>query len=69
MGEIEFGRCEICGKEAPLSRKYYYYDIKCECCSPKHFVYIAHCKDCIPKPPREIKVILKGEDYFVGEER
>lgn len=68
MGENEFGRCDICGKYTSLYHKYYYYDIKCECCSPKHFVYIVHCKDCIPKPPKEIKVVLKSKDYFVGEE-
>lgn len=68
MGEMEFGKCEICGKEAPLLRKYYHYNIKCECCSPTHFVLIRHCEDCMPKPPREIKVVLKGKDYLVEEE-
>lgn len=68
MGEVEYGKCEICGKETYLSRKYYHYNIKCECCSPTHFVLIRHCKDCIPKPPMEIKVYLKGKDYLIGEE-
>lgn len=69
MGEIEYGRCEICGKENSLTRTYYHYNIKCECCSPTHFVVVKHCRGCTPKPPMEIKVYLKGKDYFVGEER
>lgn len=60
MGEVMIGKCEICGKEnVELTRKYYYYDIKCECHSPKHFVIVEHCKDCIPKPPKKITVEIK----------
>lgn len=68
-GEIEWGKCDICGKENALHRKYYYYDIQCECCSPTHFELIRHCKLCASKvkPPREIKVVLKGEQYLKGE--
>lgn len=32
MGDIEFAKCDVCGQEAPVSRKYYYYDVKCDCC-------------------------------------
>ena len=31
MGGIEFGTCDICGKEAELERTYFYYPIHCEC--------------------------------------
>lgn len=32
---IEWGRCEICGKETQLERTYFYYPIHCECCGNK----------------------------------
>ena len=69
MGEMEYGKCEVCGKENSLTRTYYHYNIKCECHSPTHFVVVKHCRGCIPKPPREIKVYLKGKDYLIDEER
>ena len=53
MGEIEFGKCDICGKETELERTYFYYPIHCECCGSKdkdgqkqHFELVHHCKDC-----------------------
>lgn len=73
MGEIEFGKCEICGKEAPLERTYFYYPIHCECCGSKdengqkqHFVMVVHCKDCPAPMPKEIHPLLKsmhGEEH------
>ena len=60
-GACEYGKCEICGKEAPLQRTYFNYDIKCECHSPNHFDLVRHCEDCVPKKPRETKVILRTE--------
>lgn len=63
MGDIEVGRCKICGKEdIPINRKYYHYDIKCECHSPQHFEIVYHCNDCEPKEPYETKITLKIED-------
>jgi len=59
--EIEYGTCDICGKDRPLSRKYYKYDIKCDCCNDKdddHFEIVRHCNKCEPKPPRTIKVVF-----------
>lgn len=56
MGDIEYGYCDVCGKEGPLQRATYYYDIKCECHSPKHFEIVLHCKNCIPKEPRETRI-------------
>lgn len=63
MGEMNIGTCQVCGKEnVPLNRKYYHYGIKCECCSPEHFEMVEHCKDCIPKPPKKIKVSLRPKE-------
>lgn len=58
-GSIEFGKCDICGKNAQLNRKYYHYDIQCECCSPNHFDLICHCDNCHPKPPKQTTIKLK----------
>lgn len=73
MGEQEFGRCEICGKEASLERTYFYYPIHCECCGSKdkdgqkqHFVIVRHCKDCPAPMPKIIQPICKAAD---GTER
>ncbi len=73
MGEIEFGKCEICGKEAPLERTYFYYPIHCECCGSKdkngqkqHFEMVVHCEDCPAPMPKEIHPLLKsmhGEEH------
>ncbi len=58
MGDIEFGKCDICGNETSLARTYYYYGIKCECHSNEHFEYIAHCSTCKPKPPQKTSIHL-----------
>ncbi len=58
-GDIEHGICQICHNEADLTRKYYRYDIKCECHSPYHFELVRHCKKCIPKEPEITKIIVK----------
>ena len=55
-GVIEHGVCEICGKEDILNRRYYRYDIKCECHSPNHFELVRFCRDCNPKEPQETTV-------------
>ena len=55
-GDIEYGRCDVCGINAFLERKYYCYDIKCECHSPNHFEFVSHCKDCKPKEPERTKI-------------
>ena len=57
-GDIEFGKCTVCGKERPLQRTYWRYDIKCECHSPYHFEMKSHCKDCIPKEPSFTEITL-----------
>lgn len=66
MGAIEFGTCEICGKETALERTYFKYNINCECHYPHHFVVVCHCKDCVPEIPEEIYPIVKdmlGKEY------
>lgn len=60
--DIEIGTCKFCGAEnVPLQRKYYYYNIDCECCGKEgyHFEIVKHCKDCTPRPPRIITVEMK----------
>lgn len=64
-GEIEYGKCEFCGKDAPLIREYRHYEnIKCECHSPCHFDMIRFCKECGNKaaPPTHTKIIIKRRD-------
>ena len=58
-GEVEFGKCEVCGKESILGRTYFHYDIKCECHSPYHFEMVCHCKDCVPKEPETTIIHVK----------
>jgi hypothetical protein len=58
-GDVEFGQCELCGREAELKRRYYHYDIKCDCHSPNHFELVRHCADCTPKPPEKTTVTIK----------
>ena len=65
MGEIEKGTCEVCGKtNVQLQRKYYHYDINCECCGCKlegenvHFEICKYCNDCEPRPPYKISAVV-----------
>jgi hypothetical protein len=62
MGDVEFGKCEVCGNETTLRRTYFHYDIKCECCSPCHFEFVKHCDDCTPKEPEVTKIIVKTDN-------
>lgn len=59
MGDVEFGKCECCGKETSLMRTYFHYDIKCECCSPTHFEFVKHCSDCVPQEPEFTKIKVR----------
>lgn len=56
MNNIEYGICDICGREANLQRKYYHFNIKCECHSPKHFEMVKYCSDCVPLRPAETTI-------------
>lgn len=62
MGEIEYGKCNVCGKDGQLERTYFHYPVKCECHSPSHFELICHHKGCKPQEPRYTKVEFKTED-------
>ena len=60
MGDVEIGTCDICMlNNTELSRKYYYYDIECECCVGKHSAYCKYCKNCSPEEPEETKIYIK----------
>lgn len=59
MGDVEFGKCGVCKEDKPLQRKYYRYNIDCECCGNEHFEYVAHCKDCTPVEPVTTRVTIK----------
>ena len=69
MGEGEYGKCEVCAKEATLERKYFHYDIKCDCHSPNHFEMVRHCSDCTPKPPEKTTVCIKPNVTKQASER
>lgn len=60
--DIELGICDVCKEQSQLSRKYYYYDVKCDCCGSKegnHFQCVRHCANCEPKAPEKITIYLK----------
>jgi hypothetical protein len=60
MGECEYGKCQVCGKETFLQRTYFRYpDIKCECHLPCHFDLIIHCAECTPKQPEYTRITLR----------
>lgn len=63
-GSVEVGDCSVCGKKEVIgiNRKYFHYDIKCDCHSPTHFEIVHHCNDCIPKPPKKTVVYIKPID-------
>ena len=65
-GDIEHGRCDICGDMSELTRKYYHYPIKCECHSPNHFEIVCHCNNCEPEEPRITKVVFDTEKLKKG---
>lgn len=70
MADVEFGKCDICGKEAVLSRTYFKYRIgSCECCGSKlrdgsngHFEVVHHCNKCVPHLPTVIHPLFKALD-------
>lgn len=56
MNNTEYGICDICGREANLQRKYYHFNIKCECHLPTHSEMIKYCSDCVPLRPAETTI-------------
>jgi len=69
MVGVEIGKCDMCETESvPVNRKYYHYNIKCECCNGKddpHFEIVRYCKTCRPKPPSKVVAVISPN---VGEE-
>jgi len=63
-GGAEYGTCPYCKKETFLQRKYFKYDIKCQCHAPQHFEIVWHCKDCEPIEPRETKLTIKTSNLI-----
>ncbi len=61
-GEVENGQCEICKKEATLTRTVYRYQVQCECHAPQHFEMVRHCADCEPVEPETTQVIHKTSE-------
>lgn len=59
-GTIEYGTCELCGREAELKRKYYNYATVCTCHSQNHFEVVKYCKDCVPVEPKMTKIEYVG---------
>ena len=65
MCGIEWGKCEVCGKEGQLERTYFYYNVKCECCGDKnnrHFEMVCHCSKCPAPVPVHIHPWVKALD-------
>lgn len=70
LGQVEYGTCDICKtKDVHVSRKYYRYNIKCECHSPHHFEIVWHCSNCTPIEPRVTKITVMTNELKnkVGE--
>ena len=68
MCGIEWGKCEVCGKEDQLERTYFYYNVKCECCGNKnnrHFEIVHHCHKCPAPVPVHIHPWVKAMDCKV----
>ena len=61
VGDVEISKCQYCGTKGPVKRKYYHYDITCDCHSPEHFEIVFHCKNCIPAEPKTTIITLSTE--------
>lgn len=67
-GCIEIGTCSVCKEETiGINRKYFNYDIKCECHSPNHFELVYHCNNCIPIEPVITKMTVNTENLMTLE--
>lgn len=63
MGSCEIAKCTFCGIATEVVRKYYHYNMDCECCSgDKHFEIVRYCKDCTPHPPYKITACVIAEE-------
>ena len=58
MGEVPYGHCDYCDREGPLQITYFYFPIKCECCSPQHHLRVQHCGRCEAVMPNSVRLTL-----------
>lgn len=65
MSDAEYGKCEICKISNYLTRTYFRFPIKCQCCGPTHFELITHCSECIPEMPPTTTVVLSTSQLLV----
>ena len=68
MGNVNVGKCDMCGKVAPVSRKTYHYNIRCECHSPNHFEIVYHCRECVPFEPKTTSYTVHGQRRIINTE-
>lgn len=61
-GCSEWGKCDYCDYEGPISRHYFRYDINCDCCNHNHFEIVWHCNKCEPVDPGVRKIKLSKEE-------
>ena len=67
MGDINYGTCEKCGKEAQLNRIYEKFSFPCECHSPQHFLMHDLCDECyatFKEDPNKICIAEVSVDTF-----
>jgi hypothetical protein len=59
-GAAEYTTCSLCNLERIVSRKYYHYDIPCDCCNGElHFEIIRYCDVCEASPPKTVTVTME----------
>ena len=58
-GTMEQATCSMCGTFTIVARKFYHYEIICECCSDRHIEVVQYCSACKPVPPEFIKLALQ----------
>lgn len=64
--DVDFGKCDVCGKETKLNRLYVRFEnIICECHSPCHFELLRVCDECIRerkvRKPYTTKIIMRTD--------
>lgn len=60
MSDREEGSCSVCGEYGAVQRRYFHYDVDCDCCNgSQHFKFLYHCSDCVPKAPTKIRITIE----------
>lgn len=69
MGDMNYGKCDNCGKEAPLNRVTDRFSFPCNCHSPEHFIIHNLCDDCLQtyhmSPDTECNVEVSVETFNI----